>query len=227
LDGAGPVQATVAELLNSIAADRRVHATFHQTTTTSRISSSQPNLHELPALPGQSLRDAFTAGDGYAELMVAGYRHLEARIVAHLIGDADVRTVVDDARRLGYAATLSGRRRYLADLDSNDRQAREAAERAAVSTAIQGSAADIIKMAMINVDQAIGAVGLKSRLVLQVDDQLVFEVAEDERETLAAYVHEQMSCAYSLDVPLEVSIGSGPTWAMAAPADPPATHIRE
>jgi DNA polymerase-1 len=77
------------------------------------------------------------------------------------------------------------------------------------------------------VDQVIGAVGLKSRLVLQVDDQLVFEVIEGERDTLAAYVHEQMSCAYSLDVPLEVSIGSGPTWAMAAPADPPASHIRE
>ena len=119
LDGASPVQATVAELLNSIAADRRVHATFHQ--TTSRLSSSEPNLHELPALPGQSLRDAFVAGDGYAELMVAGYRQLEARIAAHLIGDEDVRVVVDDARRLGYAATLLGRRRYLPDLDSNDR----------------------------------------------------------------------------------------------------------
>jgi DNA polymerase-1 len=77
------------------------------------------------------------------------------------------------------------------------------------------------------VDRVIGAVGLKSRLLLQVEDQLVFEVAEGERDTLAAYVHEQMSCAYSLDVPLEVSIGSGPTWAMAAPADPPASHIRE
>jgi DNA polymerase I len=227
LDGAGPVQATVAELLSSIAADRRIHATLHQTTTTSRISSSQPNLHELPALPGQSLRDAFVVGDGYAELMVAGYRHLEARIAADLIGDADVRTFVDGARRLGYAATLSGRRRYLADLDSNDPQAREAAERAAVGTSIQGSAADIVKAAMINVDRVIGAVGLKSRLLLQVEDQLVFEVAEGERDTLAAYVHEQMSCAYSLDVPLEVSIGSGPTWAMAAPADPPACHIRE
>ena len=225
LDGAGPVQATVAELLNSIAADRRIHATFHQ--TTSRLSSSQPNLHELPALPGQSLRDAFVVGDGYAELMVAGYRQLEARIAAHLIGDADVRVVVDDARRLGYAATLLGRRRYLADLDSNDRQAREDAERAAVATSIQGSAADIIKVAMINVHQTIKAVGLKSRLLLQVDDQLVFEVADGERDTLAAYVHEQMSCAYSLDVPLEVSIGSGPTWASAAPADPPANHIRE
>ena len=106
-------------------------------------------------------------------------------------------------------------------------QAREAAERAALSTSIQGSAADVIKVAMINVDQTIKAVGLKSRLLLQVDDHFVLEVADGEHDTLAAYVHEQMSCAYSLEVPLEVSIGSGPTWAMAAPADPPASHIRE
>lgn len=225
LDGTIPVQATVAELLNSIAADRRVHATFHQ--TTSGLSSSEPNLHELPALPGQSLRDAFVAGDGYAELMIAGYRQLEARITGHLSGDADLRVVIDDARRLGYAATLLGRRRYVADLDSNDRQARAVAERAALATSIQGSAADVVKVAMINVHQTIEAVGLKSRLLLQADDQFVFEVAEGERDVLATYVHEQMCCVYPLDVPLEVSIGYGPSWSAASAGFPPESHIRE
>jgi DNA polymerase-1 len=122
-----------------------------------------------------------------------------------------LRGVIDDARRIGYCSTLLGRRRYLPDLDSDNRHAREAAERAALSLLIGGSAADIMKVAMINVHRAINDAGLTSRMVLQVDNGLVLEVAEGERETLATHLGEQLRRAYPLRAPLEVSIGYGST----------------
>lgn len=127
-----------------------------------------------------------------------------------------LRDVVDQARKDGYTSTVFGRRRYLPELDSSNRNVREAAERAALNAPIQGSAADIIKVAMINVDEAIKAAGLKSRMLLQVHDELLFEVAEGERDTLEALVREHMGNAYPLDVPLEVSVGYGRSWDAAA-----------
>ncbi len=127
-----------------------------------------------------------------------------------------LRDVVDQARKDGYTSTVFGRRRYLPELDSSNRQVREAAERAALNAPIQGSAADIIKVAMINVDQAIKDAGLSSRTLLQVHDELLFEVADGERDTLDALVREHMGSAYSLDVPLEVSVGYGRSWDAAA-----------
>ncbi|HNP14574.1 MAG TPA: DNA polymerase I, partial [Mycobacterium sp.] len=112
--------------------------------------------------------------------------------------------VVDQARKDGYTSTVLGRRRYLPELDSSNRQVREAAERAALNAPIQGSAADIIKVAMINVDTALQEAGLASRMLLQVHDELLFEVAPGERDALEALVREQMGNAYPLDVPLEV-----------------------
>lgn len=127
-----------------------------------------------------------------------------------------LRDVVDQARKDGYTSTVLGRRRYLPELDSSNRNVREAAERAALNAPIQGSAADIIKVAMINVDDAIKAAGLTSRMLLQVHDELLFEVAEGERDTLEALVREHMGNAYPLDVPLEVSVGYGRSWDAAA-----------
>ncbi|OBG84982.1 DNA polymerase I [Mycobacterium sp. E136] len=127
-----------------------------------------------------------------------------------------LRDVVDQARKDGYTSTVFGRRRYLPELDSSNRNVREAAERAALNAPIQGSAADIIKVAMINVDTALKDAGLKSRMLLQVHDELLFEVAEGERDALEALVREQMGNAYPLDVPLEVSVGYGRSWDTAA-----------
>ncbi len=124
--------------------------------------------------------------------------------------------VVDQARKDGYTSTVLGRRRYLPELDSSNRQVREAAERAALNAPIQGSAADIIKVAMIHVDEALRAAGLRSRMLLQVHDELLFEVAPDERDELEALVRDQMGGAYPLDVPLEVSVGYGRSWDTAA-----------
>ncbi|MBS9533041.1 DNA polymerase I [Mycobacterium sp. M1] len=124
--------------------------------------------------------------------------------------------VVEQARKDGYTSTVLGRRRYLPELDSHNRQVRDAAERAALNAPIQGSAADIIKVAMINVDRALAASGLRSRMLLQVHDELLFEVAEGEHERLEALVREQMGGAYPLDVPLEVAVGYGHSWDAAA-----------
>ncbi len=124
--------------------------------------------------------------------------------------------VVEQARKDGFTSTVLGRRRYLPELDSSNRQLREAAERAALNAPIQGSAADIIKVAMIEVDRALTAAGLESRMLLQVHDELLFEVAPGERGALETLVRDMMGSAYPLDVPLEVSVGFGGTWDAAA-----------
>jgi DNA polymerase-1 len=123
---------------------------------------------------------------------------------------------VDQARKVGYTETLFGRRRYLPDLDSSNRQRREAAERMALNAPIQGTAADIIKVAMINVQRAIHEAGLSSRTLLQIHDELLFEVVPGERDQLEALAREHMSKAIELSVPLEVSVGVGRSWDAAA-----------
>ncbi|TQJ24038.1 DNA polymerase I [Micromonospora sp. A202] len=120
--------------------------------------------------------------------------------------------VVARARQDGYTSTILGRRRYLPDLVSDNRQRRDIAERMALNAPIQGSAADIIKVAMLHVDTALREAGLRSRMLLQVHDELVFEVAPGEREALEALVRHEMGGAYPLSVPLEVSVGEGRDW---------------
>jgi DNA polymerase-1 len=127
-----------------------------------------------------------------------------------------LRSVVDQARKDGYTSTILGRRRYLPDLTSDNRQRREMAERMALNAPIQGSAADIIKVAMLGVARALAAEGLRSRTLLQVHDELVLEIADGERETVEALVRREMGSAHTLDVPLEVSVGTGRSWDEAA-----------
>jgi DNA polymerase-1 len=124
--------------------------------------------------------------------------------------------VVDEARRSGFTETIWGRRRYLPDLNSDNRQRREMAERMALNAPIQGSAADLIKVAMLHVRRALAETRLESRMLLQVHDELVFEVAPGEREPLEALVREQMAGAADLTVPLDVSVGTGRSWHEAA-----------
>jgi DNA polymerase-1 len=124
--------------------------------------------------------------------------------------------VVDEARRSGFTETILGRRRYLPDLTSDNRQRREMAERMALNAPIQGSAADIIKVAMLRVDGAIEKAGLRSRMLLQVHDELVLEVAPGEADALEQLVRTEMGGAAELNVPLDVSIGTGPSWHAAA-----------
>ena len=123
-----------------------------------------------------------------------------------------LRGVVGEARRSGYTETILGRRRYLPDLTSDNRQRREMAERMALNAPIQGSAADIVKVAMLRVDAALTRAGLGSRILLQVHDELVLEVAPGERDSLEELVRAEMGSAAELTVPLDVSVGVGCSW---------------
>jgi DNA polymerase-1 len=127
-----------------------------------------------------------------------------------------LRETVEEARRNEYTSTLFGRRRYLPDLNSDNRQRRDVAERAALNAPIQGTAADIIKVAMIDVQRSLAEEKLSSRMLLQVHDELVFEVATGEQEQLEALVRAKMGGAIELSVPLDVSIGYGRSWDDAA-----------
>src|SRR5439155_1571654 len=161
---------TVEGLIKSIGDDDRIHTTYSQTiAATGRLSSTEPNLQNVPIRTdeGRTIRDTFIVGAGYSELMTADYSQIEMRIMAHLSADT---------------APISGRRRYLPDLASDNRQRREMAERMALNAPIQGSAADIIKVAMLGVHRGLTAAKLRSRMLLQVHDELVLEIADGERD---------------------------------------------
>ncbi|WP_263171183.1 DNA polymerase I [Streptomyces sp. SCSIO ZS0520] len=127
-----------------------------------------------------------------------------------------LRRVVDEARATGYTETLFGRRRYLPDLNSDNRQRREAAERMALNAPIQGTAADIVKIAMLNVDRALTEAQLSSRMLLQVHDEIVLEIAPGERAKAEEIMRREMAGAVRLRAPLDVSVGVGPDWESAA-----------
>lgn len=124
--------------------------------------------------------------------------------------------LVAQARADGYTQTMFGRRRYLPDLRSSNRQRREMAERAALNAPIQGSAADIVKIAMMNVVDALSEAGLKSRLLVQIHDELLLEVAPGEATALEAIVRDKMATPVELSVPLDVAVGIGRSWQLAA-----------
>ncbi|MFG2646339.1 DNA polymerase I [Streptomyces sp. NPDC048436] len=127
-----------------------------------------------------------------------------------------LRRAVDEARATGYTETMLGRRRYLPDLNSDNRQRREMAERMALNAPIQGTAADIVKIAMLNVDSALQKADLRSRMLLQVHDEIVLEIAAGERAQVEEIVRREMAGAASLRAPLDVSVGVGADWESAA-----------
>jgi DNA polymerase I len=127
-----------------------------------------------------------------------------------------LQSIVAQARLDGYTQTIMGRRRYLPDLTSDNRQRREMAERMALNAPIQGSAADVIKVAMLRVSAALESAGLASRMLLQVHDELIFEVADGELAQVRTLVAAAMGGAAELRIPLEVSTGTGRSWAEAA-----------
>ena len=116
------------------------------------------------------------------------------------------------ARKDGYVTTLLNRRRYLPEIHSSNFNLRSFAERTAMNTPIQGTAADIIKLAMVQLDAKMREAGVRSRMLLQVHDELVFEVPPEELETMRVMVRETMENALSLDVPLKVDLAVGSNW---------------
>jgi DNA polymerase-1 len=127
-----------------------------------------------------------------------------------------IKQYIDDqvasARSKGYVETLLGRRRYLRDIDSRNQAVRGHSERNAINAPIQGTAADIVKLAMIKVHARMKKEGFQSPMILQVHDELVFDVQRNELEALKALVVEEMESAYALKVPLVADTGVGKTW---------------
>ena len=119
---------------------------------------------------------------------------------------------ISEARECGYTRTMFGRRRYLPDLNSDNRQVRESAERVAINSPIQGSAADLIKVAMIRLSKKLKKLKLKSKMILQVHDELVFECPISEKKEIEILVQKEMEGACALSVPLVVDTGWGKNW---------------
>ena len=119
---------------------------------------------------------------------------------------------IAQARERGYAETVLGRRRTLRDINSRNATARQSAERDAINTPIQGSAADLIKIAMVKIDRALKAENLRTKMVLQIHDELVFDCPRDEAGRVKEIVRREMSAAYDFGVPLEVGVGEGANW---------------
>ncbi|MFQ5864296.1 MAG: DNA polymerase, partial [bacterium] len=119
---------------------------------------------------------------------------------------------ITEARQKGYVTTLLNRRRYLPDINSENRSRREFTERTAINTPIQGTAADLIKVAMINIWNKLQERGLQTKMIMQVHDELVFEVTKTEVDAVRELVKQEMEEAIELDVPIKVDIGVGPNW---------------
>jgi DNA polymerase-1 len=120
--------------------------------------------------------------------------------------------VVDTAREKGYVETIMGRRRYLRDINSANHTVRSFAERNAINAPIQGSAADMIKLAMIKIHKRMEEMNLKSKMILQVHDELLFDVYTPELEQIKPVIKQEMQDAIKLEVPLEVEMGTGQNW---------------
>ncbi|MCU1373361.1 MAG: polymerase, partial [Actinomycetia bacterium] len=283
-------------LVNEVGSDGRIHATFNQTVArTGRLSSDQPNLHNIPVRTeeGRQFRRAFVPAEGF-ELLVADYNQIELRVIAHLAEDPgligafrageDIHTTtaarvfgdpvdavssehrakakmvsyglaygmesyglaqrlsipvseaadildayfaafpnvkaymertVNEARQRGYTETLMGRRRPIPELSSGNFRIRQAGERQAMNAGIQGLAADIFKVALVELDRALEERDVRSRLILQVHDEVILEVPAEEKDDMAALVRTIMGAACELAVPLEVNLAFGDSWATA------------
>jgi DNA polymerase-1 len=283
-------------LLSEVGPDGRIHATFNQTVArTGRLSSDQPNLHNIPVRSedGRRFRRAFIPSEGH-RFLIADYNQIELRVIAHLAEDpglveafrsgTDIHTAtaarifhvepadvtvamrskakmvsyglaygmeafglaqrlgidrteaqeildayfvaypavrsymdeaVAEARRKGYTETLFGRRRQIPELSSSTYSVRLAGERQAMNAGIQGLAADIFKVALVRLDRALEDAEMRSRLVLQVHDEVILEVPPDEEEEAEKATRAAMEGAADLRVPLVVNLTWGDTWADA------------
>jgi len=195
---------------HSVTASRVFGVASDAVSTEQRAKIKAMNYGLAYGLSAYGLSQQLRISAGEAKDLMDEYYDTFGGVAEYLSG------VVEEARRTGFTETIMGRRRYLPDLQSDNRQRREMAERMALNAPIQGSAADIIKVAMLKVEQAITGTGLKSRMLLQVHDELVLEVAPGESQSLESLVRSEMAAAADLAVPLDVSVGTGTSWHAAA-----------
>jgi DNA polymerase-1 len=176
-------------------------------TTEMRRLAKVVNFGILYGLSGFGLAQAASIARGEAQRFIDEYFATHPRVRAYLTG------TVAQGRERGYVTTLLGRRRYLPELTARNPVARSAAERMAQNAPIQGTASDLIKLAMVRLRPELAARGLQARLLLQVHDELLLEVPEEEREAVRALLPAVMESVASLDVPLRVEVKEGPDWA--------------
>ncbi len=185
---------------------RRIFAVTGELDPALRARAKVVNFGVMYGMGARSLSRQMGIGLAEAQEFIAHYFRVYAGVREFLD-----RTVVD-ARRRGYVETILGRRRYLRQLASEHGGERSFAERAAINTPIQGSAADLVKLAMIRVRRALKRAHPSARLLLQVHDELLLECASDDANATSARVRAEMEGCFTLSVPLEVSVGLGPTW---------------
>jgi DNA polymerase-1 len=171
-----------------------------------RAAAKAVNFGIIYGLSAFGLAGQLGIATGQAQAMIDAYfgRYLGVR---HFLDQT-----IETARESGYTRTLLGRRRYLPDLGSRNRALRQASERMAVNSVIQGTAADLMKKAMVEVDEGLRTEGLAARMILQVHDELVFDVPDAETGPLEELVRARMEGVYALEVPLVVDVGQGPNW---------------
>jgi DNA polymerase I-like protein with 3'-5' exonuclease and polymerase domains len=208
--------------------DGRLHTTFNQTATaTGRLSSTDPNLQNIPIRTeqGREIRACFVADEGNvlisADYSLADRLQIEQDeaqefIDAYLERFPRVKAFIDDtierAREEGHVTTLFGRIRRVPELRSRQFQTRSLGERLAVNMVIQGTAADIMKVAMVRTRDQLRAAGLMTQVVLQIHDELLFEAPADEVAAASEIIVREMAGAFEMDPPLEVDCGVGQNW---------------
>ncbi|NLL89948.1 MAG: DNA polymerase I [Dehalococcoidales bacterium] len=164
------------------------------------------NFGVIYGMSGYGLEQATEFSRKEAEKFISAYFEKYPRVKEYL------EETKEQARRLGYVQTILGRRRLIPEVNSSNRNLREAAERMAINMPVQGTSADIIKVAMVKLDKEMAKLGLKSRLLLQVHDELIFEVPDDEMDTMRGLAVKVMSEAIALRIPLKVETRSGKSW---------------
>ncbi len=212
-------------LVAAISKDEAMMQAFQDGTDIHTATAARVNKVELDAVTPEMRRNAKTVNFGIIYGISAfglaertGISRTEAKelIEQYFASYPNIKKYMDDtiqfAKDNGYVETLLGRRRYLRDINSSNFTVRGFAERNAINAPIQGSAADMIKIAMINIYKEFKSQNLKSKMVLQVHDELVFDVLKNEENTVKEIVIEQMRSAIDLDVPIEVEVGIGNNW---------------
>ncbi len=194
------------EDIHTATASQVYHIPGSEVTSEQRRYAKTVNFGILYGISAFGLSERLHIPQAEARNLIVDYNHSFPAIESYMNG------VMEFARKNGYVETLMGRRRYIRDIKSSNGLLRKAAERNAINAPIQGTAADIIKVAMINIFNEFNAKNLKTKMVLQVHDELIFDVPKDEFDTVMELVPRLMNQAISLKVPLEVEINSGSSW---------------
>jgi DNA polymerase-1 len=194
------------EDIHTATASQVYHIPASEVTSQQRRYAKTVNFGILYGISAFGLSERLHIPQGEARNLIVDYNHSFPAIESYM------NEVMEFARKNGYVETMMGRRRYIRDIRSSNGLLRKAAERNAINAPIQGTAADIIKVAMINIFQELNALQLKTKMILQVHDELIFDVPNEEIEVVMELVPRLMNQAMSLKVPLEVEINSGSSW---------------